>query len=124
MPHRLRDGGRFVTGMHHTIGAFLIISGAVTIPVRRFHQFLERFRIALAQQITGPLPAEIRARWVTPWRAMERLIAGEEIQEHRRLIERPFRLALASEDPAKQFLGLVTVKEMLLIRGPLIRVAR
>src|SRR4029077_20156574 len=70
---RITDGvhyrGRLVAAVHHAVGALLVIPGAVGVTVSIFHEFLEGFRIALAEQIAGPLPAEIVPCRVAPGRA-------------------------------------------------------
>ena len=54
---------------------------------------------------------------------MELLVAGQEVQEQRRIHDRP-ALALAErEHLAEQFLGLAPVEEVLLIGGALIGIA-
>src|SRR5262244_3495418 len=75
--------------MHHTVGAFLVISGAVSVPIGFLHQLPEGLGIALAKQIARALPAEIVPGRVTPWSAVIRLIAGKEVEEQNRLVERP-----------------------------------
>ena len=113
--------------MDHAVGTLLVITGAVLVPVGRFHQFRKCLRIAFAQQVAGPLPAEIGARRVAPGRAVELLVAGQEVEEHRGLVELPLLLAaaglLAREDAAEQFLGPLAVEEMLLVGRALIGIA-
>src|SRR5437764_178293 len=79
--HRIDNRGRLITAVHHALGAFLVIAGAVGIPVRLFHQLLEALRIALTEEVAGTLPAEIVARRVAPRRAVIGLIAGQEIEK-------------------------------------------
>jgi hypothetical protein len=43
--------------MHHALGAFLVIAGAVGVPAGLRHQRLEALGIAFAAQIGGALPA-------------------------------------------------------------------
>src|SRR5579864_1167504 len=107
--------------MHHAIGAFLVIAGAVAVPIGRFHQLLEGLRIAFAKEVARALPAEICPRRVAPGRAVIILVAGEKIEEQPRLRERPFRAVLRAEDAAEQLLGLAAVEEMRLIGRALIR---
>src|ERR1700730_15563307 len=61
--------GLFVAAVDHAVGALLVISGAVGIPVGIFHELLEGFGIALAEQVARPLPAKIVPCGVTPGRA-------------------------------------------------------
>src|SRR5271166_451830 len=110
--------------MDHAIGAFFIIAGPVAFPIRVFHQLLEGFDVAFAEEIAGPLPAEHRARRIAPRRAVIGSVAGEEIEEKRRLEERPsFTTLPARENVAEQGLGFLTIEEVLLIRRALIGIA-
>src|SRR6516165_5900236 len=84
---RVHHRGRFIAAVHHAIRTFFIISGPVSVPVGFFHQLLEGFRVAFAEEITGPLPSEIISRRIAPWCAAVGLIAGEKIEEQNRLIE-------------------------------------
>ena len=53
------------------------------------------------------------------------LVAGEEVEEQARLVERPFLAAVAApEDVAEQLLGRRAVEEMLLVGRALIGIAR
>src|SRR5437899_1224848 len=89
MPHRIDDCGRLISAVHHALGAFFVIAGAVGIPVGLFHQLLEGLGVAFAEQIAGALPAEIVARRVAPRGAMIGLVARQKIEEQGRLVERP-----------------------------------
>src|SRR6185312_2881684 len=121
MLHRVHDGGRLVAAMHHALGAFLVIAGAVGIPIGLAHQLGEGLGIALAEQIARALPAEIVARRVAPGRAVVALVAGEEVEEQRGLAERPVLAAVAAlEDAAEQLLGLAPIEEMRLVGRALI----
>src|SRR5947209_17770071 len=114
MLHRIHDGGRLVSAMHHAIGAFFVIAGTVGVPVGLLHQLLECLRIAFAQQIAGALPAKIIARRIAPGGAMIGLVSRKEIEKQARLIERPAAPRIALENFAKQFLGAAAIEEMLL----------
>ena len=118
------DGGRLVAAMGHAVGAFFIIAGAVFVPVRGFHQFLEGRGETLAQEIAGALPAEDIAGRVAPGRAVILLIAGEEIEIERRVAELPALAVAEPEDRAEQFFGLFPVQEVFLIGRPFIGIAR
>ena len=83
--------------MRHAVGAFLVLAGAVRIPVGGFHQFLEGLGVTLAEQVAGLLPAEDVARRHAPRRALIILIAGEEVQEQAGMHEIPL-LALAERE--------------------------
>src|SRR6476469_10238104 len=118
------DRRGLVAGMHHAVGAFLVIAGAVGIPVGLFHQLLEGLGVAFAQQVTGPLPAEDGAGRIAPRRAVVTLVAGQEVEEQAGLAERPlFAAPAAAEDVAEQVLGAVAVEEVLLVGRALVDVA-
>ena len=55
--HRILHRGRFVTAMHHAIGALLVVS-VPYVPVGFFHQLAKRTGVAFSEQITRTLPAE------------------------------------------------------------------
>src|SRR3954468_16844146 len=111
--------------MDHAVGALLVVAGAVGVPIGVVHQLLEGLGVTFAEQVAGLLPAEHRARRVAPRRAVVLLVAGQEVEEHARLAERPALAAVAAaEDVAEQFLGLAAVEEVLLVRRALIRITR
>src|SRR5438552_16658423 len=104
MAEAVGDRGRFEAAVHHAIRALFIVADAVGILVGFLHQLLERADKTLAEQITGPLPAEDVARRISPRRAVIGLIAREEIEEHGGLAERPcLAAAAARKNPAKPF---------------------
>src|SRR4030088_1264574 len=116
-------GRRLVAAMGHAVRALLVAAGAVEVPVGRLDQLLEALRIALAEQITGLLPAEDVARRHAPGRAMVALVAGQEVEEEAGMHELP-ALALAErEDLAEKLLGLAPVEEMRLVGCALVGVA-
>src|SRR5262249_31610834 len=82
---RMRDSvlhrGCFITRMHHAVGALLVISGSVGIPVGCIHQLIEGLRIALAEQVAGLLPAKDSPGRISPWGAVIALVSGEEVEE-------------------------------------------
>src|SRR6185312_16210701 len=100
MMHGIDDGGRLVAAMHHAVGALLVIAGAVAVPIGLLHQLAEALGIAFAEQVAGALPAEHVARRVAPGRAAIGLVAGEEVEEERRLGEAPLLALAALEDLA------------------------
>src|SRR5205823_12405904 len=118
--HRIDDGGSLVAAVHHALSAFLVIAGAVGIPIRPFHQLLKGLGITFAEQIAGPLPAEIIARRIAPGRAVVGLVAGQEIEKKARLVERPGFAVLPLEDLAEQFLRAAATQKMRLVGGTLI----
>src|SRR5438067_1558155 len=122
--HRIDDGGCLVAAVHHALSAFLVIAGAVGVPVSLLHQLLEGFRITFAEQIARALPAEIVAGRIAPRRATVGLITGQEIEKQARLIEGPALAVLPSENVAEQFLRTTAAEEMRLIGGTLIGISR
>ena len=82
--------------MDHAVGALLVVADAILVPLGVVHQLAEGLGVALAQQVAGLLPAEHGARRVAPRRAVIGLVAGQEVQEHARLGERPFPSAIAA----------------------------
>ncbi|KOS92276.1 hypothetical protein DM53_4518 [Burkholderia mallei] len=125
MRDRIHHGGGLEAAVDHAVRTLFVVADAVVVPVGRFHQLLEGLHVTFADQVARLLPAEHRARRVAPRRALVRLVAGEEIEEQRRLAERPALAAFAAlEDFAEQVLRLVAVQEVLLIRRALVRVAR
>src|SRR5262249_39708716 len=112
--YRVLHRRRLVAAVDHAVRALLIVTGAVGIPVGRFHQLAEGAHVAFAHEIPGALPAEHRASRITPRRAAVFLIAGEEIEEQARLAERPGAPAASTaEDVAEQPLGRFAIEKML-----------
>ena len=122
MLHHGVGRGRLVAAMRHAVGALLVAAGAVGIPVGGFHQFRERLDVAFAEQVARLLPAEDIARGHAPRRAMEFLVAGEEVEEHAGMRQIPVFALAERKDVSEQFLGLAAAEEVLLIGRPLIGV--
>src|SRR6266446_8105822 len=124
---RITDGvhyrGRLVAAVHHAVGALLVIPGAVSVPVGIFHKLLEGLRIALAEQIAGPLPPEIVSCRVAPGRTAVLLIARKKVEEEAGLIERPAP-STVGKNAAEQLLGPAPVQKMPLVWCPFIGIAR
>src|SRR5512134_3227773 len=114
-PHGIGHGGGLIAAVHHAVGALLVVARAVAIPVRRFHQIAERRGIALAEEVTRPLPAENVARGISPWGATILLVAGEKVEKQCRLAEPPAPFALTLEDLTKKLLCLRPVQKVVLI---------
>src|SRR5262249_61449293 len=103
-------------------------------PSRVSQEGLERWGIPLGgEQITGPLPAEHVVRRITPGRALISLVARQEVEEQRGMVEAPahpratFRGAFAPpalEDLAEQPLARTAAQEHVLARRVVIAVAR
>src|SRR6266568_9532669 len=66
MTDGVHDRGRLVAAMHHAVGAFLVIPGAVAVPIGLLHQLLEGLRIAFSKQVAGPLPAKMIPSRIAP----------------------------------------------------------
>src|SRR6516225_2301602 len=115
--------GRLVAAMRHAVRALLVLAGAVGVPVRGFHQFVERLGVAFAQQVAGLLPAENVAGGHAPRRAVIGLVAGEEIEEQVRVDEIPLFALAHAEDLAEELLGLPPAEKVLLIGRALIGIA-
>src|SRR6185437_10506249 len=116
--------GRLVTAMRHAVRAFFVTAGAVGVPVGRLHQLLEGFDVAFAEQVTGLLPAEHVSGRHAPRRAVEFLIAGQEVEEHARMGEIPLLALAEREHLPEQLLGLAPRQEMLLVGRALVGIAR
>src|SRR5882724_12284344 len=110
--------------MCHAVGALLVLAGAVSVPIRCFHQLLEGLGIAFAEQIAGLLPTENVAGRHAPWRAFVILVAGKEIQEQAGMHEIPLLALAERKHVAEQLLRLGAVEEVLLVGGTLIGIAR
>src|SRR6516162_6603222 len=110
------DRGRLVSAVHHAVAALLVATApTVVLPAGRLEQILERGGVALLKQIAGTLPAEDVVGRVAPRRALELLLAHEELQEQRRLIEPPPALRLR-QNLRDQIVGALGAQEVLLIR--------
>src|SRR5579871_1780818 len=109
MCERVIDGRVLESAVSHAVVACGIAANAVAVPLRVLHQRAEGRRVALVrQQVTGPLPTEDVVGRGAPGRALVRLVAGEEVEEQARVIERPATAtavmtpSAALEDLAKQ----------------------
>src|SRR5438874_5133560 len=125
MAHRIFHSRRFITAVHHAIGALLVIAGPVGIPVGLFHQLTKARRVAFAQKVAGALPAKDVAGRIAPRRATVLAVAGEEVEKQARLTERPgTRTAATAEDIAEELLGALATKKVSLIGCSLVGIAR
>src|SRR5262249_56941176 len=123
-PEGVVHRGRLVPAVHHAVAALLVAAAlAVVLPARGLEQLLERRRVALLEQIAGALPAEDVVGRVAPWRALEVLLAHEELQEERRLVETPAALRVR-EDPREEIVRALRAQEVLLVGRLRIAVAR
>src|SRR5882762_8607104 len=83
-------GRRLVAAVHHAVTALLIAAAPpVVLPARGLEKLLEGRRVPLLEEIAGPLPAEHVVGGIAPGRALEVLLAHEELEEQRRLVEPP-----------------------------------
>src|ERR1700730_9888013 len=127
-------GRAFKPTVSHAVVAGGVAAHAVLVPLGVFHERLERRRIAfVGQQITRPLPTEQVVGRRAPWRALVVLVAGQEVQEQGRVVERPAgaRSALrgacgpaALEDLAEQPLARAAAEEHILTRRMVVAVTR
>ena len=99
--------------MNHALGALLILTCAIVLPLRRFEQLAEGFRITFLQEIAGLLPTEDVIRRITPRRALIFFLPHQEIQEEGRLVELPSCLG-TTQDLRKEFPRPSLLQEMLL----------
>src|SRR5216684_2799210 len=116
--------GRLISAMGHAVRAFFVAAGAISVPVRRIHQFGKRVCVTLTEQVAGLLPSEDVPGRHAPGGTMIRLVAGEKIEEQTRMHEVPAFSAAQSEYAAEQLLGLASAQEMLLVGRPLVGIAR
>src|SRR5512145_997691 len=115
---------RLVPAVHHAVPALLVPAPPpVALPARGLEQLLEARRVALLEEVAGPLPAEDVEGWVTPGRALEVLLAHEELEEQRRLVEPPAPLRLR-EDRREEVVRAPGAQEVLLIGRLGVAVAR
>src|SRR5580704_17553207 len=105
-----RRSRRLVAAMGHAVGTLLVLAGAVGVPIGGLHQLLERLGVTFAEQIARLLPAEDVAIGHAPGRALERLVAGQEIEEQAGVHEIPLLALAAREDVAEQVLGLGAIE--------------
>src|SRR5207247_5923038 len=115
---------RLVAAMGHAVGALFVSAGAVGIPIRGVHQFMERLGIAFAEQVTGFLPTEDVAGGHAPGRAVIGLVSGKKIEIEVRVDEIPFLTLAHAEDLPEQLLGLSAAEEVLLVGRALVGITR
>lgn len=116
MTYGIIDSGGFITAMRHAVGTFGIVAGAITIPLRFFHQCFECRRIPLVhEQVTGLLPTEHITRWVAPGCATVSLVTGKKIQKQARVIEPPAALLAQLENISEQLFARIALDENVLL---------
>src|SRR3989304_3796227 len=120
---RITDGGGLVAAVHHAVGALLVPTGPVPVPVGGLHQCLEGGGGAILQQIAGPLPPEDVVCGISPGRALVVALPHEEFEEQGRLVEAPPLLAIPEDGP-KELCDAMAPEEVLLIGGLLVAVPR
>ena len=123
MPEQVIDRRALETAVGHAVVAARIAADAVAVPLRVLHQRAKARRIALVRhQIARPLPAEYVVGRIAPRRALVALVAGEEIQVQRRVVEQPAppRLPAAREDFAEQLLAVGAAEKHVLARRVLV----
>src|SRR5206468_11003324 len=84
----LADDGGFEARMHEAILAALVLAALPVIPVDLAPELVPVRIILLADQVAGALPAERRARDVTPRRARIVAPAGGELEKQRGVEDR------------------------------------
>src|SRR5262249_14666646 len=95
----------------------------VVLPGRSLEEFLKTVGVAVLQQVTGLLPAEDVIGRHTPGSAAVMALAHQKFKEQSGLVEPPGPLAVG-KNGAKQLAGAGAAKEMPLVRGLLVGVAR
>jgi hypothetical protein len=116
MVERLFHRDRLEAAMDHAVGAFFVVADAIGVPVGLLHQLLEARRIAFPKKITRPLPAEDRARWIAPRRALIGSIASEKVEEKLGLEETPGLAAFApAQNLPEEGFDFFAIEEMLLV---------
>src|ERR1700683_2526190 len=87
MAERVVDRRTLESAMRHAVVAARVLADAVLFPLGVIDQRAVARRVSLiGEQVAGPLPAEYVVRRIAPGRALIGLIAGEKIQEQRRMI--------------------------------------
>src|SRR5499426_1425954 len=108
-------GRRLVAAMHHAVAALLVAAAPpIVFPARGLEQLLEGRGVSFLQEVAGPLPAKYVVRRVAPRSALEVLLAHEELQEQRRLVEPPAALGIR-EDLREKLVRSLGPQEMLLV---------
>src|SRR5437764_13985715 len=105
--------------MRHAVVAARAAPRSVALPVGLVHQGAEARGVSLVgEQVARPLPAEDVVGGIAPGRALIGLVAGQEIEEQPRMIERPAlaasSCAASPEDLAEQPLARATPEEHVL----------
>src|SRR5262245_20552907 len=90
-------GRRLVAAMHHAVAALLVAAPPIVFPARGLAQLLEGRGVSFLQEVAGPLPAKDVVRGVSPRSALEVLLAHEELQKQRRLVEPPAALGIRED---------------------------
>src|SRR5262245_22747671 len=108
--------GGLEPAVHHAVPALLVAAPPpVVLPGRGLHELLEGLRVAVLQEIAGPLPPEHVVGRVAPRRALVVVLAHEEAEEERRLVEAPAALGVR-QDRAEELIGAAPAEEVLLVR--------
>ena len=117
------DGGGFVAGVDHAVGALGVAGfGAVFVPGRGFHEFLERIGVAVLQEVAGFLPAEDVEVGHAQVGAFVLAFAHQEFKEQRALVELPVLFAVG-EDFGEELAGFGAAEEVGLVGGFVVGVA-
>src|SRR5271165_1864777 len=126
MAERVVDRRALESTVRHTVVAARILADAVFFPLGVFDQGAVAWRISfIGEQVAGPLPSEYVVCRIAPGRALIGLVAGEKIQEKRRMIERPGDAggaAAEAENAAEQLLARIARQEHVLLRRMVIAV--
>src|SRR5215469_3474509 len=86
-PHGGKHGRRLVTAVRHAVRAPRVLAAPVGVPVGGLDQLLVGLGVPVGHQVARPLPAEQRVGRDAPRGAGEVLLALEEVEEQRRVVE-------------------------------------
>src|SRR5262249_34565017 len=112
---RVVHGRRLVAAVHHAVAALLVATAPpIVFPARGLEHLLKGRGVSFLQEVAGPLPAEHVVRGIAPRSALEVLLAHEELQEQRRLVEPPAALG-TREDLREELVRALGPEEMLLV---------
>src|SRR5437867_12289328 len=112
---RVVHGRRLVAAVHHAVAALLVAAPPpVVLPAGGLEQLREARGVAFLEEIAGALPAEDVVGRVAPRRALEVLLAHEELEEQRGLVEPPPPVRIR-ENRREQIMSALGTQEVLLI---------
>src|SRR5580704_14278178 len=99
--------------MGHAVGAALIFSSPVRVPIGCIDQLPVAGGVSVSHQIAGSLPTQHRVARNTPCRALKIRLTLEKVEEERGVVQAPFLAALLRERFRKELLSLFHAEEVL-----------